>query len=100
MTVPLAIQTLKVLFDTLVTVITENSFQKEKDIESSLLLNVARNLATSRFPEIANNIEFTSLPCDELENIIQSNCLNVKSEEDVYYAVMKWINSDLQVADR
>ena len=71
-------------------------FQKQKGIDSDSLLEVARNFATSTFNDLANHCDFENIPYDELELIIQSNSLHVKSEEDVYYAVLKWVKNDLK----
>ena len=57
---------------------------------------MARNFATSTFNDLANHCDFENIPYDELELIIQSNSLHVKSEEDVYYAVLKWVKNDLK----
>ena len=71
-------------------------FQKQKGINSDSLLEVARNFATSTFNDLASHCDFENIPYDELELIIQSNSLHVKSEEDVYYVVLKWVKNDLK----
>ena len=54
------------------------------------MVDVARNHAANYFGEIAENPDFISLPIDELELLIQKTNLNVKNEEQVYNAVLKW----------
>ena len=66
------------------------NFKKQKNVSSENLLDVARNHAANYFGEIAENPDFISLPIDELEMLIQKTNLNVKNEEQVYNAVLKW----------
>ena len=52
---------------------------------------VARNYAASYFDDFQNHDEFPSLPIEEFEILIQKTNLNIKNEEQVYNAVLKWV---------
>ncbi|XP_062595496.1 kelch-like protein 12 [Saccostrea cucullata] len=46
------------------------------------------------FPEVCKSEEFLSLPLDKVKSIIQSNDLNVDSEEVIFNAIISWITAD------
>lgn len=45
-----------------------------------------------KFREVSKSDEYNLLPCELLVKVIASDDLNVKVEEEVYEAVMKWIS--------
>ena len=49
----------------------------------------------SKFTLVKDQEEFYTIPAQYLENIISSADLNVKSETEVYEAVMSWVKHDL-----
>ncbi len=58
---------------------------------------VARCLPTSHasvFLQVMEHEEFLLLPLNQLIEICSSDELNVRSEEQVYHAVMNWVNHD------
>ena len=57
---------------------------------------MARNYALARFDDITAHADFLLLPFAEVESLVSSSELNVKSEESVYNAVLKWVKSDLE----
>lgn len=48
-----------------------------------------------KFREVAKSDEYNLLPCELLVKVITSDDLNVKVEEEVYEAVMKWVNYNI-----
>jgi len=61
------------------------------------LRDTARQFTEDNFVEVTKNQEFLLLPAQELETLLSSDDLNVKSEEIVYQALLEWINFDLAV---
>jgi len=59
------------------------------------LLQIADKYMQSNFVDVVESDEFLLLPVQELNEIIAHDELNVKSEEQVYQAVMKWIRHDV-----
>ncbi|CAL8077550.1 unnamed protein product [Calicophoron daubneyi] len=62
------------------------------------LLRVADRFTQLNFLEVVESEEFLLLPVNQLVDILSSDELNVRSEEQVYRAVMRWIHHNL--ADR
>ena len=42
------------------------------------------------FKEVSESDDFLSLPSDQLKDLLTDNSLSVNSEEDVYFAVLRW----------
>eukprot|EP00096_Caligus_rogercresseyi_P007352 TRINITY_DN2518_c0_g2_i1.p1 TRINITY_DN2518_c0_g2~~TRINITY_DN2518_c0_g2_i1.p1 ORF type:complete len:606 (-),score=177.56 TRINITY_DN2518_c0_g2_i1:164-1981(-) len=59
------------------------------------LLHVAEKFTQHKFPEVVENEEFRLLPLNQLIDICSSDELNVRSEEQVYHAVMAWVQYNL-----
>lgn len=59
------------------------------------LLKVADKYLQNNFADVVTSDEFLLLPLNQLLEIISSDELNVKSEENVFKAVMNWIKHDL-----
>lgn len=55
------------------------------------LLHFADKYTQDRFQEVIDNEEFLLLPVNQLIDIISSDELNVRSEEQVYSALMLWV---------
>ena len=70
------------------------AFKKQKSSSSTKLLDVARTFAINNFTEVVQDTNFYQIPLEELESIVQQSTLNIKSEEDVFTAVIKWIKAD------
>lgn len=58
------------------------------------LLNESQRFARKHFPEVRMSEEFIQLPPSNVIELISSNELGVLSEEDVFEAVMQWVNHD------
>lgn len=62
------------------------------DISSFILFNVFLFYLKYFFPlQVMESEEFLLLPVSQLVDIISSDELNVRSEEQVYNAVMAWV---------
>ncbi|XP_066295552.1 kelch-like protein 20 isoform X1 [Branchiostoma lanceolatum] len=59
------------------------------------LLRVADKFTQHNFQEVMESEEFMLLPANQLIDIISSDELNVRSEEQVYNAVMSWVRYNL-----
>ena len=59
------------------------------------LRDVSWRYAVEHFLEVSKSEEFLSTPFQLLESLVQSEDLNIKSEENVLDAVMKWCQHDL-----
>ncbi|KAK4475172.1 hypothetical protein MN116_002255 [Schistosoma mekongi] len=59
------------------------------------LLRVADRFTHLNFLEVVESEEFLLLPVSHLVDILSSDDLNVNSEEQVYYAVMRWMHHNL-----
>jgi kelch-like protein 20 len=59
------------------------------------LLSFADKYTQNNFAEVVESDEFLVLPVQQLVNIISCDELNVKSEEQVYQAVMNWIRYNI-----
>lgn len=44
--------------------------------------------------QVSRNQEFFQLSKDQLSNLLSSDDLNVPSEQDVFYALMSWVQHD------
>ncbi|XP_077294025.1 ectoderm-neural cortex protein 1-like [Arctopsyche grandis] len=58
------------------------------------LLKTAMDLALENFETLQKTEDFLNLPAYNVVQILKSNDLNVPSEEDVFNAVILWINHD------
>lgn len=56
----------------------------------------ANKYICQHFEEVCQTEEFFELTNKELGNIISSDCLNVVSEESVFYALEAWVKYDVQ----
>lgn len=57
------------------------------------LLHKARLFALKHFNDLVSGEEFEAIPETQLVDLISSDELEVNKEEDVFNAVMKWIES-------
>ena len=62
------------------------------------LLKIADKFTQNNFQDVMESEEFLLLPFDQLIDIISSDELNVRSEEQVFNAVMSWLKYN--VSDR
>lgn len=53
----------------------------------------AQEYITSQFSQVVQQQDFLELPADSLETILQRDDLDVKCEECVYEALMRWIRA-------
>lgn len=60
------------------------------------LSQAADAYAVQNFKDVINSEEFLSLPFEEMAKLLAREDLNVRSEEQVYEAVMKWIKKDVE----
>ncbi|XP_064616372.1 kelch-like protein diablo [Liolophura sinensis] len=60
------------------------------------LLRIADKFTQHNFQEVMESEEFLLLPVNQLVDIISSDELNVRSEEQVYNAVMGWVKYNIQ----
>lgn len=60
------------------------------------LPEAASNYAMQNFADVLKEEEFVNLSVDEVEKFVSSNKINVSSEEDVYVAVTRWLQHDLE----
>ncbi|XP_069121204.1 kelch-like protein 20 [Argopecten irradians] len=60
------------------------------------LLRIADKFTQHNFQEVMESEEFLLLPVNQLVDIISSDELNVRSEEQVYSAVMAWVKYNIQ----
>ncbi|XP_025113092.1 kelch-like protein 20 [Pomacea canaliculata] len=60
------------------------------------LLRIADKFTQHNFQEVMESEEFMLLPVNQLVDIISSDELNVRIEEQVYQAVMSWIRYNIQ----
>ncbi|XP_006824297.1 kelch-like protein 12 [Saccoglossus kowalevskii] len=58
------------------------------------LQTAADTYTQQHFSKVAQNEEFLQLSCDDLIGLIHRDTLNVKSEEEVYSAVVLWIKHE------
>ncbi|KAM3959161.1 kelch-like protein diablo [Aphomia sociella] len=62
------------------------------------LLRIADKFTQQNFPEVMESEEFLLLPAAQLVDIVSSDELNVRSEEQTFQAVMSWVKYN--VAER
>ncbi|XP_072504681.1 kelch-like protein 20 isoform X1 [Notamacropus eugenii] len=60
------------------------------------LLRIADKFTQHNFQEVMESEEFMLLPANQLIDIISSDELNVRSEEQVFNAVMAWVKYSIQ----
>ncbi|KAK6194677.1 hypothetical protein SNE40_000267 [Patella caerulea] len=60
------------------------------------LLRIADKFTQNNFQDVMESEEFLLLPVNQLVEIISSDELNVRSEEQVYQAVMGWVKYSIQ----
>ncbi|XP_072908895.1 LOW QUALITY PROTEIN: kelch-like protein 20 [Hemitrygon akajei] len=60
------------------------------------LLRVADKFTQHNFQEVMESEEFMLLPANQMIDIISSDELNVRSEEQVYSAVVSWVKYNIQ----
>ena len=60
------------------------------------LPEAANNYAMQNFADVLREEEFLNLSADEVEKFVASNKINVTSEEDVYVAVTRWLQHDIE----
>lgn len=61
---------------------------------------LARQLHPSNCLQVCKNQEFYQLSSDQLANLLKSDDLNVTSEEDVFNALMSWIQHDAATREK
>ena len=60
------------------------------------LVGIAADFSKNNFQEVMKQEEFLRLPLAKFIAIISSDVLNVRSEEQVFNAVMTWIRRDVE----
>ncbi len=60
----------------------------------SSLFTESRRFSRKHFPEVRMSEEFIQLPSESVIDLISSSDLGVKSEEDVFEAVIQWVSHD------
>lgn len=58
------------------------------------LLSVAHAYTTEHFMEVIRNQEFLSLSANEVAKLLESEDVNVPSEETIFHALMTWLQHD------
>lgn len=58
------------------------------------LLSTAKTYTNDHFMEVIKNQEFLLLPANDVANLLQSDDLDVASEESVFNALLKWLEYD------
>ena len=61
----------------------------------SELVEAAEIYAMKNFSDVAKSEEFLSLPPDEVVTLISREELNVRTEEEVFEAVLQWVKKDI-----
>jgi len=56
----------------------------------------ALQYATEHFWEVCRQEEFLRITSDQLKSLVKSDVLNVRSEEKVYEALLKWVKHDVE----
>ena len=64
------------------------------------LLSESQRYARNHFPEVRMSEEFIELSAESVIDLISSNDLGVLSEEDVFEAIIQWVNHDHEVRIR
>ncbi|XP_034936195.1 kelch-like protein 5 isoform X2 [Chelonus insularis] len=62
----------------------------------SHLLSVAHNYTTEHFMEVMSSQEFLLLSADDVAKLLESDDLNIPSEEIVFQALINWLEYDLE----
>jgi kelch-like protein 1/4/5 len=62
----------------------------------STLLNLATSYTTLNFMQVWKNQEFYQLDQFQLGNLLKSNDLNVPTEQEVFHALMAWVQHDAE----
>ncbi|XP_012264129.2 kelch-like protein 5 [Athalia rosae] len=60
----------------------------------ALLLSVAHAYTMDHFMEVIRNQEFLSLSANEVAKLLESEDVNVPSEETIFHALMTWLQHD------
>lgn len=50
--------------------------------------------------QVSRNQEFFQLSVEQLSNLLASDDLNVPSEQDVFYALMSWVQHDQPIREK
>lgn len=58
------------------------------------LLKLATQYTCQNFMQVSRNQEFFQLSCEQLSNLLKSDDLNVPTEQEVFHALMSWVQSD------
>ena len=59
------------------------------------LEEAADRYAQQHYLEVLDSTEFSELSCEDLAKLLESEDLNVQSEEQVFESVMKWVRHDI-----
>jgi N-acetylneuraminic acid mutarotase len=60
------------------------------------LYDASSSYVIQNFSAVSREQEFMQLPLDKVEELVQSDDIRVDAEEDVYYAVTEWLNTDTE----
>ena len=60
------------------------------------LQEAADSYAQQHYLEVLEGVEFLELGCEDLARLLESEDLNVQSEEQVFESVMKWVKYDIE----
>ncbi|XP_005101555.1 kelch-like protein 21 [Aplysia californica] len=63
------------------------------------LVEKAHQFALENFTVVVENDEFLDLPLDRLQGYISSDLIDVRTEESVFHAAMRWIKFDLDARE-
>lgn len=58
------------------------------------LLKLATQYTCQHFMQVSRNQEFFQLSCEQLSNLLKSDDLNVPTEQEVFHALMSWVQND------
>ena len=58
------------------------------------LSTIANNFSMNHFTAVSKEEEFLGISVEAIENFVESDKININSEEDVYEAVTRWIHSN------
>lgn len=64
------------------------------------LLKLSSSYTCSNFMLVCKNQEFYQLSAEQLANLLKSDDLNVPSEEDVFHALMAWVQHDVPTREK
>lgn len=64
------------------------------------LLELSSSYTCHHFMQVCKNQEFYQLSADQLANLLKSDELNVKSEQDVFNALVSWVQHEPAIREK